>query len=114
MNYLNETENALKLRPFYNRTASSTSQTFLANNNADRPILDFTDEVAVYQSQGLKALIDRLNLIICRGQLHPNIENIIIDTIEDNIANVASYDTNDIINDAIYYIMISPNYTIQK
>jgi uncharacterized protein (DUF1800 family) len=114
MYYLNETEDKLKVRPFLNRTLPNAAQTALNNNNADRPVFDFTDEIAIYQNQGLRALIDRLNLLICRGQLHPNIENMIVGTIQNNIANVATYDVNDIINDAIYYIMITPNYTILK
>ncbi len=114
MYYLNEAENALKIKPFSNRTSPNSSQLGLNNNNADTPVLDFSDEIAVYQNNGLTALIERLNLIMCRGQLHPNIQNLIIGTIEDNIQNDNAYDVNDIINDALYYIMISASYTILK
>ena len=114
MFYLNETENAIKSRPFINRTRSNLGETGVIHNPEDVPVLDFSDEIAIYQNDGLKALIDRLNLIICRGQLHPNIENTIIDAIEENIENVANYTVNDIINDALYFIMISANYTILK
>ena len=114
MFYLNETEDALKLRPFANRTTPNPSLVGLINNSDDTPVLDFSDEIAVYQNNGLTALIQRLNLIMCRGQLHPNIQNMIIDTIEENIQNDASYDVNNVIHDALYYIMISASYTILK
>ncbi len=114
MYYLNETENSLKIRPFINRTKANDTQSSLIYNREDEPVLDFSDEIVIYQNQGIHALMDRLNLIVCRGQLHPNVESIIVDTIEENIENVDGYNVTDIIIDAIYYIMISPNYTILK
>lgn len=114
MYYLNETENSLKDKPFRNRTRVNTTSTGLLNNPDDEPVLDFTDEIIAYQNGGLSALINRLDLILCRGQLESGVKNIIIDTLQENIQNDSNYDVTDIIHDALYYIMITPNYTILK
>ena len=112
--YLNEIEDALKIKPFSNRTAASTSGTYLTNNVDDTPVLDFVDEIAIYNQDGLSALIDRLDILICRGQLSQEVKDIISSTIEANIANVNNYDVNDIMHDVLYYIFLSPDYIIQK
>jgi len=112
--YLNQIENSLKIRPFRNRTLVSNNGLGLQNNPDDLPVLDFSDEIAIYQSGGLQALIDRLDLIICRGQLNPDVKNIIIGTLAQNIQNDSTYGMNNIIHDALYFIMITPNYTILK
>lgn len=112
--YLNETENSLKVRPFRNRTLVNNLSTGLNENPNDVPVFDFTDEVLAYESGGLNNLIERLDLLICRGQLKFEAKNIIMDTINQNIEDDSDYDVYDIINDAIYYIMISPSYTILK
>lgn len=114
MYYLNETENALKISPFRNRTLANDTYTRLVENEADVPVLDFTDEILAYQTGGLNSLLDRLDLLICRGQLEQGVRNIIEDTLTQNMDNNSEYDVNALIHDAIYYMMISPNYTILK
>jgi len=112
--YLNEVEDALKQKPFNNRTAPSSNLSSMSNNPNDEPILDFTDEIAIYNQEGIAALLDRLDLLICRGQLSQATKDIITATIDANINNLNNYDVNDIINDVIYFIFLSPNYVIQK
>jgi len=112
--YLNEVEDALKHRPFNNRTAANPTLTYMTNNSNDEPILDFTDEIAVYNSAGITGLLDRLDILICRGQLSQEVKDIIAATIDANINNNSNYDVNDVIHDALYFIFLSPNYVIQK
>ncbi len=114
MYYLNETENRIKISPFSNRTKTNSTLNSVQHNPDDVPVLDFSDEIAVYQSGGIPALIDRLDLLMCRGQLQAGIKNIIINTLNKNIQNDSNYDETDIVKDALYYIMITPNYTILK
>lgn len=114
MNYLNEIEDRIKQKLFKNRTTPNEFFSGLLENRDDAPFLDFSDEIATYQAGGLEALIDRLDLIICRGQLETSAKNIIKSTISENIQNSSSYEVIDIIHDALYYIMISPNYAILK
>ena len=114
IHYVNEVESRLKFRPFRNRTNPNSIATGLAENAADAPVLDFSDEIQAYQTGGLDALLDRLNLILCRGQLQTSVRNIIKNRLSENIQNENNYDETDIVHDAIYFIMISPNYTILK
>jgi len=111
---LNEVEDALKHKPFNNRTTGNSTLTYMTNNPNDEPILDFTDEIAVYNTEGITGLMDRLDILICRGQLAQEVKDIIAATIDANINNVNNYDVNDIIHDVLYYIFLSPNYMIQK
>ena len=112
--YINEMENAIKVRPFRNNTAVNDTGRWLASNEEDEPLLDFTDELAIYNNEGVNALLDRLNLILCRGQLSEATQNIIADAIVANADNSNSYDAQAALNDALYFIMMCPNYLIQK
>ena len=112
--YLNEMEDALKKKPFSNRTAANSSGSYMTTNNDDEPFLDFTDEIDLYNTSGLSALLDRLDLLVCRGQLSQGTKDIIETTIDENIQNLSNYDVNDIMHDVLYYIFLSPDYMIQK
>lgn len=114
IHYLNVLENALKIRPFGNRTTVNSIASGLTINPNDVPVYDFTSEIAEYTSNGLSGLIDRVDLILCHGQLSTGTKSIITNTINENIINVSGYDTTDIIIDVIYYIMLSPDYMIIK
>ena len=112
--YINEMEDALKEKPFKNRTIPNDIGEWLNHNTADDPILDLTDEIALYDNQGILALLDRLDIIICRGQLSVATKNIIANAIEQNTSNVNGYTSQDAVKDALYFVMMSPNYIIQK
>jgi len=114
IHYINLIENAIKIRPFRNRTKINQTTAKLENDNDDDPYLDLSDEIALYNSQGISAVLDRMDLILCRGQLDSNIKTIIADAIIQFDANSGSYDAEDGVNDALYFIMMSPNYMIQK
>lgn len=114
ISYINEMENAIKIRPFRNLTKANGLGKHLSFNENDDPFLNLEDELRVYNEEGIDALLDRLNLILCRGQLSPSVQSIIKNTIQQNIENLNTYDSLDAIEDALYYIMMSPNYIIQK
>lgn len=114
IHYLNTIEDATKVRPFRNRTLVSNSGLGLAYNANDNPVLDLSDEIDLLNTQGLSALIDRLNLLLCRGQLSDSAKSIIEDTIQQYQANISGYNAEDTVQDALYFIMISPNYAILK
>ena len=114
INYLNILENRLKgEEAFLNLTKSNTGNN-LNRDTDNKPFLDFTDEISVYQNEGIEALLDRLDILICRGQLSQGVKDIIIDTINENIINVNGYDETNIMHDVLYYIFLSPDYIIQK
>ncbi len=114
INYINLIENAIKIRPFINRTGTHPTLPYLGNDLTDTPSLDFTDEIAVYNNDGLSALIDRLDLIIAKGQLDPGVKNTIIASIGLMLIDDPDLTAEDVVKEALYFIMMSPNYMILK
>ena len=113
IHYINTIENATKNRPFNNRTIPSDTGLYLAYNSEDNPVLDLSDELDILNTQGLSALLDRLNLLLCRGQLSAEAKSVIQDTIT-QYQNLSSYTPEKAVQDAIYFIMTSPSYVILK
>ena len=114
IHYINLIENAIKIRPFRNRTKINQTTAKLGNDNDDDPYLDLSDEIALYTSDGINAVLDRIDLILCRGQLDSGVKNVIANAITQFDANSNSYDARNAVNDALYFVMMSPNYMIQK
>lgn len=112
--YINLIEDALKKKPFANLTSVNTTYQKLTENINDEPTFDFTAELALLANSGITALIERLDILLCRGQLSFSNKTIIENTLNQNFASVTGYANEDAVKDAIYYIMISPNYTILK
>ncbi len=112
--YINEMEDAIKKRPFYNRTISNDTGDWLSYNPDDEAFLDFSTELNIYATEGINALLDHLNLLLCRGQLSENTKAIIANAIQQNENDSSNYDNTDAVHDALYFIMMSPNYVIQK
>ncbi len=112
IHYLNETERSIKDRPFPNYTNAGSN--WYSSSNSDRPVLDLSDEIQIFNTQGISALLDRLDILLCRGQLSANTRNIIENTITQYQANVSNYDTQDAVNDILYFIMASPDYVIRR
>ena len=113
IHYINLIENAIKSKPFSNQTLID-SQARLKTNNSDEPFLDFSDEMLIYETQGTEAMIDRLDLILSRGQLTPEIKSIIAYAINEYESNIGSYTSERAVEDALYFIMMSPNFMIKK
>ena len=114
ISYLNLVENSLERSPFSNRTAVSESMSTLINNDLDMPSFDYSVEEHIYNSQGLIPLLDHLDFLLTRGQLSVNTKTIICNTINDKLARISDYNFSLIIIDAIYFIMISPDFVILK
>jgi len=114
IHYMNFIENALKVIPFNNKTLANQNLTSLSNNDNDKPIFDKTDEIQVYQNLGLGALIDHVDIALCRGQLTNSTRTIIHDTVAGYSNQLADYSDEDAVNDVIYFMMSSPDYLILK
>lgn len=112
--YINIIENILKQKPFANFTLLNTVSGRMAENPNDVPYLNFTEELNVLANDGIMPLLDRLDILLCRGQLAYDNKITIENAINQNKANVTGYSNLDAVKDAIYYIMLSPNYTILK
>lgn len=117
IHYLNIIEDMLKIRPFQNRTRSNNAMTSVTVNSADEPFFDFTDEMNLYDpndNNSIDVILNRLDIVLCSGQLKDQVKSTIKNTIVQNKADDDSYGARDVLNDAIYYIMISPDYNILK
>ncbi len=117
MNYINYAENTVKIRPFENFTARGSDR-FLTNNRNDEPFLDLSEEVAIIQNDirnNIDVLLDRIDIIMCRGQLSNTTRQIIKNNILANEnENPNRYTPTQAVEDILYFIMISPDYLIQK
>jgi len=114
IHYINTVENMVKNQPFLNRTTANSTGTSLNPNTQDVPVLDLSDEMDILNTEGVSALLDRLNILLCRGQLSAKSKFIIQNTIMDYQTTLSSYTPERALQDAIYFIMISPNYMILK
>ena len=68
----------------------------------------------VYNTNGIEALLDRLDIVLCRGQLSQETKDIISNTIQQYENQIASYNTQSAVTDALYFVMASPDYIIQR
>ena len=84
-----------------------------AGNVDDIPYFNFAPLVDIYTSNGIGALLEELNLILCRGQLSETTKNIIINTINE-YQQTGNYDSLEMIKEAIFFIMLTPDYLILK
>lgn len=118
IHYLNLIETAIKTRPFRNRTAVHNSNVRLDYNDNDNPFLDYSDEIAIldanYNVTGVNELLERLDLIMCHGQLSADTKAIISDALTQMMDNLGGFTSEDILHNALYFIMISSDYTIVK
>ncbi|MEM9820167.1 MAG: DUF1800 family protein [Bacteroidota bacterium] len=113
IHYLNTMEEALKGQPFRNYTKVNPTNPWLTYNEEDTPYLDFSEEIALFSSKGLDALLDRLDLIVCHGQLSDGSKTIIANALREWI-NSGSCKTEDVVPTALYFIVASADYTILK
>ena len=113
IHYINWLEDTMVDRPFNNFTAVNNNELGLNNNNSDIPFLDFTDEIEVLENEGLPALLDRINLILCHGELKSNsrtiIENALTEMIEAGITN-----SETIVKSAVYFTLVTADFVILK
>jgi len=114
IHYINIMERSIRVRPFRNQTRPNSITGVPAYNENDEPMLDLSDEIILYETQGVQALLDRLDLILCRGQLQQEAKDIIAYAITEYDTNLNSYDSTRAVEDALYFIMMSPSYMIRK
>jgi len=114
IHYINTMEKSIMVRPFRNHTALNPITGVPAYNADDEPELDLSDEVLLYETDGINAVLDRLDLILCRGQLKQEAKDIIAWVVTEYDENMTNYDSLDAVHDALYFVMMSPSYMIRK
>ncbi len=115
IHYINKVENMVdkSYSTLYNYVFSNSGMVGLNRGSTQRLTLDFSDEISTYQTQGISGLLDRLDILLCGGNLTAGTRSIITDAINDNIANVNGYNSTQATKDIIYFVMIS-DFPIQK
>ena len=111
--YMNGMETTTHGRPFANYTAGQNSSAPQINNN-DEPVLDFSLQINIYQNQGAGALVEHLNLLLCRNQLTNESKDIIEDALNAYQNQINGYNAEQAVRDAIYFIVCTPSFTILK
>ncbi len=100
---------------YSNHTKVETvSQVIRTNGNTDdTPYLNYDPLVDVLIADGTNGLMDYLNLIFCRGQLSDISKTIIVNTLND-YQQLDGLDNIKLVKEAIYFIMLTPDYLILK
>ncbi len=111
--YFNQAEERIKEVPFENKTRRNNDGNLVTNNN-DKPSFNFRDEIKILEEEGLSALLNHLNILLCRGQLTIQANSVIQNTLLQYQANIADYTSEDLIKDAIYFMVVSPDFIIQN
>ncbi len=111
---ININEDMLNVRPFKNRTGVNASIPRLTNDNADYPVFDFSTLENEYNTNGISGLIEKVNLLLCRGQLSTSTIDILTDTHDQLMANNSNTTADTIVRTTLYFILMSPNYVILK
>ena len=110
--YFNQIEDRIKEEPFENLTRGGGDRP--RSNSEDAPSFFLREEKAILKDRGVSAMLDRLNLVLCRGQLSDTAKSIIQAAIEQYRSNVSGYSDGDAVRDAIYFISVSPDFIIQN
>ncbi len=111
INYLNFMETGLQETPFPNRTRVNNNNPRLRYNTDDNPFLNFDEEIELLENEGISALLDRLSLILCHGRLSEKNHNTIQSTLE-QYKNDIGFSSKEIVESALYFIMVSPDFVI--
>ncbi len=79
--------------------------------SADKePVLDLSDELQLGDEEKFIELVDRLNIILAHGNMTPETQQTIINT----VAQIPAYETELRARMAIFLTMISPDYLIMR
>jgi len=114
IHYLNEMHRAIFDKPFHNRTAAHYAGAGLTANVDDVPFLDFTIAENIYSSLGVSALVDHLNILLCRSQLNASAKSIIENAIVASESQVSNFGATDAVKFAVYFITSTPSFAILK
>lgn len=100
--YFNSMRDVLNGRPFENNT----------NFSNDDPSFDISFEENLYDTQGVSAVIDHYNLLLCRNQMPESTQLIIEDAITEFEDNVNGYDSDDAVRDIVLFIATTAYFTV--
>lgn len=114
IHYLNLMENTISTTPFRNYTAPNPNKPRLKNNKEDKLFLDLSDEIAILENDGLDALLDRLDLVLCQKQLSTESRKIIRNALTQLDDPSMNYTSEDKVRAALYFIVTTADFAILK
>ena len=85
----------------------------MTTNVDDDPFLNFSDEIAILEADGATALLDRLDLLLCYGEMTTGTRSVITDVVT-QLINRGSFSSERIVHTAIYLVVASADYSILK
>ncbi len=114
--YLNRIQASLRWKPMpILGTVDPNNYQFYAFDMSveDEAEYDFSDEVLALQNGGTAGLIDRLDLILCHGQLSAG-SRVIVQDMADTLDNLNWLTDQDVVEWTVYAIMLSPDYVVLR
>ncbi len=112
--YMNMLDDSLLWSALWCNATASTEEVWLVSSPDDDVSIDLSDEMNILSSQGWHALIDRLNIILCQGQLSNATKNIVANAMTQIENNWGGIDPYYGVILTTYFVMSSPDYVITK
>lgn len=112
--YMNMLDDSLLWSALWCNATASTDEVWLYSSPDDQVTIDLSDEMNILTSQGWNGLIDRLNIILCQGQLSNTTKNIIANAMAQIENNWGGIDPYYGVILTTYFVMSSPDYVITK
>jgi len=112
--YMNMLDDSLLWSSLWCNATASTEEIWLYSSPDDEVSIDLLDEMNILSTQGWVALIDRLNIILCQGQLSNATKGIITDAMTQIENNWGGIDPYYGVILTTYFVMASPDYVITK
>lgn len=114
INWINSIDGGLLWNPLWVEATANPSEPYLYQGPNDAVSFDLSDEIAIYNIQGFSAVVDRLDLILCNGQLNSSTKNIIVSAMNQLSTVWGGIDPEYGVKLCIYFILSSPDYVIIK
>ncbi len=116
INYINQTQNVLQYNPMWvTATVDPENPNFYAFDMGpdDETSLDYSGEIEILNSDGLSALIDHLDLLLCHNQIIPANKTLITNAMQE-VIDSGWWSDEEIVGWAIYLVMNLPDYVIMR
>ena len=114
ISYYNSIRNVLKnINGIKNYTKPNDNRDGLNDNRSvDTLEYDLSFEENLYETEGVAALVDHYNLLLCRNQLTDSMQSTIENAINQYRGEVNNYDSRDAITDVLLFITTSPVFNV--
>jgi len=112
--YMNMLDDSLIWSSLWCAATPLSDEVWVHTGVDDEVSIDLNDEMNILTNQGWGAMIDRLNIILCQGQLSNASKSIIENAMTQIETNWGGIDPYFGVLYSIYFVMSSPDYVITK